>query len=89
MNEAKAHQRHEEARSVEASRMCDEFHAAPSVEYNNANQLSMVVGREQAAVEKWADMLHQSGVVLDAKYLSQHVLRILESRDVLKEQYMR
>lgn len=67
MDEAKAHQRHEEARSVEASRVCEEFHAAPSVEYNNTNQLSMVVGREQATVQKRADMLHQSGMILDAR----------------------
>lgn len=68
--------------------MCKEFNAASSVEYNDTNQLSMIVGGKQAAVEKRADMLHQSSVILNARD-SQRILQAFESRDLLKIQYMR
>lgn len=54
---------------------------------DNADQFSMIVGGEQATVEKRAEMLHQSSVILDARD-DQRVLHNFESRDLLEIQYM-
>ena len=66
MDDAETQQRHEAACGVKASRMCKEFNAASSMEHYDTNQLNMILGGEKAAVEKWADMLHQSSVILHA-----------------------
>ena len=87
MDQAKTQQRHGEACGVEASRMYEEFNAASSVEHCNTNQLCMIIGGEQAAVEQRADMLHQSSVILNARQSARAY--ILGSRDVLEIQYMR
>lgn len=68
--------------------MCKEFNATSSMENHNTNQFSMIVRGEQAAVEEWADMLHQSSVILDARDI-QRMLQAFESRDLLKIQYVR
>lgn len=68
--------------------MCKEFNTTSSVEHNNPNQLSIVVRREQAAVEKRANMLHQGSMVLDAGD-SQRMLQAFQRRGLLKIQYVR
>lgn len=88
MDEAETQQRHGKACGVQASRVCKEFNAASSVEHNNPNQLSIIVGREQVAVEKRADMLHQGSVILDAGE-SQRMLQAFERRVLLKIEYVR
>lgn len=45
--------------------MSKEFKTTSSMEYNDTGQLSMIIGREEAAVEKRGDMLRQSSVILD------------------------
>ena len=70
MDQAETQQRQGETRGVEASRVCEEFNAASSVEHSNTDQLSMIFGGEKAAVEQRADMLHQSSVILNAAQLA-------------------
>ena len=87
MNEAKTQQRHGKPCGVKTSRVRKELNAASSVVYDNTYQFSMIVGGEEAAVKKWADMLHQSSMILDARE-SQRT-QVLESKDLLKIQYVR
>ena len=46
--------------------MCEEFNTASSVEHDNTDQVGIIVGGEQAAMEKRVDMLHHSSVILNA-----------------------
>lgn len=88
MDETKTQQRHRKACGIKASRVCKEFNAASSVEHNNANQLNMVVVREQTAVKQRIEMLDHSSVVLDTGD-SQCIIQQSESDDLLEIQYVR